>query len=109
MGEGSETELLGRTVAGKFVIDAYLGGGAMGAVYRARQLALDKVIALKVMHPSLAKDAMYASRFQREAKAASRLDHPNSVRMIDFGDDDGSAPLSRDGVRSTGAACSRSF
>src|SRR5207237_7148494 len=60
-------------------------GGAMGAVYRARQTALDKVVAVKVMHKDIAGDPTYAARFQREAKAASRLDHPNSIRVIDFG------------------------
>lgn len=79
---------VGRTVAGKFSIDSYLGGGAMGAVYKARQLALDKTVAVKIMHRDLARDPVFAARFQREAKAASRLDHPNSVRVIDFGQDE---------------------
>ncbi len=57
----------------------------MGQVFRARQLALDKVVALKVLHQDLAGDEMFAARFQREAMAASRLDHPNSMRVLDFG------------------------
>ncbi len=79
--------LLGRTIAGKFAIESYLGGGAMGAVYKAKQIALDKTIAIKVMHREMAKDEKFVARFKREAKAASKLDHPNSLRMIDFGEE----------------------
>jgi serine/threonine-protein kinase len=83
--EGRSRALLGRTIAGKFLIESYLGGGAMGAVYKARQVALDKDVAIKVLHGEHAGDAMFAARFQREAKAASKLDHPNSMRVLDFG------------------------
>jgi len=83
--EDDQDALVGRTIAGKFHIEKYLGGGAMGAVYLARQTALDKNVAVKVMHRRLAADKAFATRFQREAKAASRLDHANSVRMFDFG------------------------
>jgi eukaryotic-like serine/threonine-protein kinase len=78
-------DLLGRTIGGKFLIEAILGAGAMGVVYRARQTGLDKVVAIKVMHTGLAFDQTFAARFHREAKAASRLDHPNSIRILDFG------------------------
>ena len=77
--------LEGRTIADKFLIESVIGQGAMGAVYRAKWLALDKTVALKVMHPEIANDAAFAARFHREAKAASKLDHPNSVRVLDFG------------------------
>ena len=85
MRKATDEALLGRTVAGKFLVESFLGSGAMGAVYKARQVALEKTIALKVMHADLASDAGFAARFQREAKAASRIDHVNSVRVIDFG------------------------
>jgi eukaryotic-like serine/threonine-protein kinase len=78
-------DLLGHTIAGKFVIEAVIGTGAMGVVYRAKQTALDKVVAIKVMHGGLVSDETFAARFHREAKAASRLDHPNSIRILDFG------------------------
>jgi serine/threonine protein kinase len=77
--------LLGRVVAGKFAIEEHVGGGAMGEVFRARHVVLDTAIALKIMRPDIAKDPMFKQRFYREAKAASRLDHANSVRVIDFG------------------------
>ena len=81
----SADPIVGREIAGKYVVERFLGGGAMGAVYKARQVALDKAIAIKVMHKELATDHMFAARFHREAKAASRLDHPNSIRVMDFG------------------------
>ena len=93
-GEASEDEssrgdpaLIGRTVAGKYKIEKFLGGGAMGAVYKARQSSLEKNVAVKVMHRAIALDPNYVGRFHREAKAASRLDHPNSMRVIDFGEE----------------------
>ena len=77
--------VLGRTIGGKFLIASYLGGGAVGAVYKARHVALDKDVAIKLLHGEHAGDAMFAARFEREAKAASKLDHPNSMRVLDFG------------------------
>jgi serine/threonine-protein kinase len=83
--EATADPLVGRTVAGKFGVEARLGAGAMGVVYRAKQIALDRTVAIKVLHRELASDAEFAERFWREAKAASRLDHPNSIRVFDFG------------------------
>src|SRR5215472_17555767 len=85
MAASSPDTLVGRTIAGKFVIEAHIGSGAMGAVYRARQIALEKTVAIKVLHGEHAGETQFAARFHREAKAASRLDHPNSMRVIDFG------------------------
>lgn len=79
--------MIGRTVSGKYRIEKLLGRGAMGAVYRARFAALEKNVAVKVMHRSIAVDPKFVGRFHREAKAASRLDHPNSMRVIDFGEE----------------------
>ena len=58
----------------------------MGAVYKATQLNLKKRVAIKVMNPDK-KDGTYASRFKREAKAAARMEHPNLIRVIDFGEE----------------------
>jgi serine/threonine-protein kinase len=79
--------LLGRTIADKFRIEAMVGRGSMGCVYRATQLNLKKTVAIKVLNPNRPADGAFVHRFKREAKAASRLDHPNSVRVIDFGED----------------------
>ena len=83
---------LGRVMAGKYAIDAFLGAGAMGRVYRATQRPLDKLVAVKVLHANLGADQGTLQRFLREAKAASRFDHPNSVAVFDFGmEPDGTA------------------
>ena len=84
---GADPALIGRTINGTYKIEKFLGGGAMGAVYRARQVALERNVAVKVMHRAVAVDPSFAARFHREAKAASRLDHPNSMRVLDFGEE----------------------
>jgi serine/threonine protein kinase len=88
MVQASEADpLIGRSIAGKFAVESIIGRGAMGAVYKARQIALDKYVAIKVMRDDAAKDLAYAARFRREARAASRLDHPNSIQVIDYGEE----------------------
>ena len=77
--------LIGSVIAGKFAVSERLGAGAMGIVYRATQIALERTVAIKVLNRELWSDPHFAERFAREAKAASRLDHPNSIRVIDFG------------------------
>ncbi|MFP2911805.1 serine/threonine-protein kinase, partial [Pyxidicoccus sp. 3LFB2] len=78
-------EYVGMTIAQKYRVEALIGEGGMGKVYRARQLALDKVVVLKVLRRTLLSDERTVARFQREAKAASRLNHPNSISVLDFG------------------------
>ena len=78
---------LGQTVGGKYVLESVLGRGGMGSVYAARHAALGTKVAIKVMHEGMTRDAMFVERFNREAQAASRLDHPNVIRVIDFGRD----------------------
>jgi serine/threonine protein kinase len=80
-----QAELIGRTIADKYAIESYLGGGGMGAVYRAKQVGLDKLVAVKILHSEFTTEPAFVSRFKREAKAASRIDHPNSMRVLDFG------------------------
>lgn len=62
-----------------------LGAGGMGRVYKARQTHLDRIVALKVLPPELARDPAFAERFAREARALARLNHPNIVQCYDFG------------------------
>ena len=76
---------MGKVVAHKYSIEQRIGEGGMGRVYRARQLVLDKRVVLKVLHQELLSDARTVARFQREARAASRLNHPNSINILDFG------------------------
>ncbi len=83
----NEPDLLrmGQRVAGYEVLQL-LGRGGMGQVYQARQLSLDRIVALKVLSPKLAmRDPMFAKRFVEEARAAGRLNHPNLVHVHDVG------------------------
>jgi predicted Ser/Thr protein kinase len=66
-----------------------LGKGGMGAVYLARQLKLDRLVALKILPPEVAADPAFAQRFAREAVALARLNHPNIVTVFDFGESSG--------------------
>ena len=62
-----------------------LGKGGMGAVYKARQPALDRLVALKILPPEVGSGAGFADRFTREARALARLSHPNIVAVHEFG------------------------
>ena len=79
--------LLGRVIDSRYRVDARLARGGMATVYEALDLRLDRVVALKVMHPNLAEDPGFVSRFEREAKSAARLSHPNVVSVFDQGVD----------------------
>src|SRR5215469_2817544 len=70
----------------QFEILSFIGKGGMGAVYKARQPALDRFIALKVLPSAFANDPGFAVRFNREARALARLNHPNIVTVYDFGE-----------------------
>jgi hypothetical protein len=87
---GGEDELLGSTLAGKYVIDACIGEGGMGRVYRAHHVRLKKrTFAIKILLGDLAADPTMRKRFEQEAETASRLQHPNVVSVLDFGKTDG--------------------
>src|SRR5438128_7872658 len=77
--------MVGQVVAGRFKLEELIGQGGMGKVYRARHLTLDKPVCLKMLKPALLEDPTLVGRFEREAKAASRLNHPNSIAVLDFG------------------------
>jgi serine/threonine-protein kinase len=76
-----------RVVAGRYEILDHLGSGGMGQVLRVRHRRLGRAFALKLMQPELSTDAEAQELFQREARLASHLSHPNIVEMIDFGND----------------------
>ena len=81
--------LVGSTVDGRYRVLSLLARGGMATVYEALDLRLDRVVALKIMHPHLAHDQAFVSRFQREAKAAARLTHGHVVAVYDQGEDNG--------------------
>jgi serine/threonine-protein kinase len=80
-----EDPLIGRTLSGGYLIMELVGIGGMGRVYRAEQTNLSRTVAVKIIHPHLVGEENAAARFITEARAASRLNHPNSVAVIDFG------------------------
>ncbi|WP_030637986.1 Stk1 family PASTA domain-containing Ser/Thr kinase [[Kitasatospora] papulosa] len=77
--------LVGQLLDGRYRVDARIAVGGMATVYRAVDTRLDRVLALKVMHPALATDAAFVERFIREAKSVARLAHPNVVGVFDQG------------------------
>jgi serine/threonine protein kinase len=81
-----------RRIEGKYEILEKLGEGGMGAVYKVRHRLLDEIRVVKVMRPQLAPEEDLATRFSREARAATQLRHPNIAQLYDFSiDDDGFA------------------
>jgi eukaryotic-like serine/threonine-protein kinase len=83
---------LGQTLRGEFRIDALIGAGAVGRVYRAHQLGVERNVALKIMHGDLAANDGLRARFQREARIAGSLCHPNLVNVLSLSE------VARDGL-----------
>jgi serine/threonine-protein kinase len=78
--------MLGASVAG-YRVEAVAGRGGMGVVYLARQVALDRPVALKLIAPDLARDEAFRARFARESRIAASLDHPNVIPVYEAGED----------------------
>ncbi len=78
-------ELQDRVIGGRFRIVQLIGKGGMGSVYEARHLSLPRTYAIKILLSDLAKDDGFIERFRREAIAMSNIDHPNVIRISDFG------------------------
>src|SRR5436190_1348691 len=81
--------LVGRVLKNAYRIDAVLGEGGMGVVYRATQIALGRPVAVKTILPTRGVNETTVERFFREARLLSQLQHPNIVHIIDFGTDPG--------------------
>jgi serine/threonine-protein kinase len=78
-------QLVGRVLGDKFKLTACIGIGGSGAVYKADQIALGRTVAVKILNEELCADPRMISRFRGEATSASRLNHPNCVSIIDYG------------------------
>ena len=76
---------VGTSLDNRYAIVERLGVGGMGTVYRARQLSMDRDVAIKIVKPSLSNDATVMKRFLREARLTSRLAHPGAITLLDFG------------------------
>jgi eukaryotic-like serine/threonine-protein kinase len=91
--DGGPDPYLGQTIGGTFRVEALIGTGAVGRVYRAHQLGVERSVALKIMHRDLCANETLCSRFRREARVAGSLTHPNLVSVLSLGD------LDSDGLR----------
>lgn len=90
---GSGDPITGRLLDGRYRIGVRIARGGMASVYEATDIRLDRVVAVKIMHPGLGDDDEFAARFVREARAAARLSHPNVVAVYDQGDEHGTVYL----------------
>jgi serine/threonine-protein kinase len=86
---GGDPGLVGTTIAGRYHLVRLLGDGGMGAVYKAADHVLRRFVAIKLLHPNLARNPSSVERFQREARAAAAIGHPNIIDILDFGTEDG--------------------
>ncbi|MDP1591771.1 MAG: protein kinase, partial [Prosthecobacter sp.] len=72
--------------AGAYEITGFLGAGGMGAVYKGMQVRLKRPVAIKIMRRDMGRDHDFEARFEREAQAMAKLNHPNIVSVIDYGE-----------------------
>jgi serine/threonine-protein kinase len=76
-------------IAGRFELVDLIGKGGMSSVYKAHDRLLDRIVAIKILHPHYTQDEEYVERFRREARSVAQLSHPNIVTVIDRGEDEG--------------------
>ena len=81
--------LVGRVLADRYRLVSLLGRGGMGVVYKVEHVRIGKLMAMKLLHGELSRDKDTIRRFKREAEMVSRLHHPNTVQIFDFGRSEG--------------------
>ena len=84
-GSDADAGLIGTIISGRYQITAHLGSGGMGSVFQARQLAMDRLVALKLLHAHYATNKQAVARFNREMQVTAKIEHPNTIRVYDFG------------------------
>lgn len=106
------SNLTGKTLSARYLIQDVVARGGMSTVYLAKDLRLDRVVAIKVIHPHLAADPVFRDKFFREARMIAKVNHANLVNIYDQGDDSGNAYIVleyvqgitlRDALRDSGA------
>ncbi|MEL6210380.1 MAG: protein kinase, partial [Pseudomonadota bacterium] len=95
-----EAERSGQAIPG-FRVLGKLGAGAMATVYKAKQVSLDRMVAIKVLPRKFNDNTQFIERFYAEGRAAAALDHPNIVQVFDFGEADGTLFLAMELVEGT--------
>jgi serine/threonine-protein kinase len=103
--QGFADKQLGPEKLGRYELIAKIGEGGMGTVYKAKDGSTGRTVALKVLPPDMAQDKIFIGRFQREALAVTRLEHPNIVRGLDVGSADGAQYIAMEFV--DGQDCDR--
>ena len=84
---------IGKTLAGRYLVESPIGVGGMAVVYRARHTLVDRPVAVKIMSQQMARDQSLRERFRREAKNAAALAHPNIIEIYDYGETESGAPF----------------
>jgi serine/threonine-protein kinase len=89
MSATQDETLSGQVIAGRWRVDAVIGKGGVGTVYHGEHLGTERHVAIKVLQATYARQAEFRKRFEREARAASKLSHPSCVNVLDFGEHEG--------------------
>ena len=97
--------LIGRTLNHRYLVEDKIGEGGFGAVFRGKQIATGREVALKILHPHNVSDETIVARFRREAEACSKLRDPHTVTTYDFDETPGRDPLPGDGAAARARAC----
>ncbi len=84
---------IGKTLAGRYLVESPIGVGGMAVVYRARHTLVDRPVAVKIMSQQMARDKSLRERFRREAKNAAALAHPNIIEIYDYGETEDGSPF----------------
>jgi serine/threonine protein kinase len=80
-------QYIGKTISSRYLVERLIAQGGMAAVFEARDLRLERTVAIKIVHQHLLSDSSFIERFEAEAKNAAKLNHPNLVNVLDQGED----------------------